>query len=412
MEAEHKMKAVLQLRRDTLSRWQEFNPVLGSGEPGYELDTGRLKVGDGNTVWSHLPYFDAGSGVILPVALSQLENDVGFITAEDVPSVPLNISDLINDAGYVTADAVPTRVSQLENDAGYATSLLVETLIPTNISDLTDNVGIAKTTDIPSRVTQLENDAGYVTASSIPTDINQLSDADGLLDSVKSTAPVNRRIEELTGYSEVSVEEEDVIEQVVGTAINNPGTEEWSVYLDQASNVELNDAIVMHGRWGNQTGDYKWKLVINEQVFSSNVEVYLSSIAGVECIVAYTGGEPVTYTAGDQVQLSVVTDVKPQRWFSMPGTNARGAVIDFHAYSLRSGTIIGTIHIARDTGRFTISHLESTSGSSNINNVDLWFRDRNNGNEREIYFRRLDGQSDTLKVQWIAKVFYGSEYYD
>lgn len=50
------MSQRLQLRRDTAINWTTVNPTLGQGEQGYELDTGRLKVGDGVTAWGALPY--------------------------------------------------------------------------------------------------------------------------------------------------------------------------------------------------------------------------------------------------------------------------------------------------------------------------------------------------------------------
>ena len=43
-------------RRDTASTWTATNPVLASGEPGVETDTGKLKVGDGTRNWNTLPY--------------------------------------------------------------------------------------------------------------------------------------------------------------------------------------------------------------------------------------------------------------------------------------------------------------------------------------------------------------------
>ena len=46
----------IQLRRDTSLRWTAVNPVLSSGEGGYETDTKRIKYGDGVTSWSLLPY--------------------------------------------------------------------------------------------------------------------------------------------------------------------------------------------------------------------------------------------------------------------------------------------------------------------------------------------------------------------
>jgi hypothetical protein len=45
------------LRRDSASNWTANNPVLLSGEPGYETDTKKLKIGDGVSVWSSLNYY-------------------------------------------------------------------------------------------------------------------------------------------------------------------------------------------------------------------------------------------------------------------------------------------------------------------------------------------------------------------
>ena len=45
----------IQLRRDTAANWTTANPVLGQGEPGAEIDTGRLKIGDGVKDWKTLP---------------------------------------------------------------------------------------------------------------------------------------------------------------------------------------------------------------------------------------------------------------------------------------------------------------------------------------------------------------------
>lgn len=44
------------LRRDPAAEWTAANPVLLSGEPGYETDSKRMKVGDGATAWRDLPY--------------------------------------------------------------------------------------------------------------------------------------------------------------------------------------------------------------------------------------------------------------------------------------------------------------------------------------------------------------------
>ena len=46
----------IQLRRDGAQQWANVNPILAQGELGIEIDTSRLKVGDGVTSWNSLKY--------------------------------------------------------------------------------------------------------------------------------------------------------------------------------------------------------------------------------------------------------------------------------------------------------------------------------------------------------------------
>lgn len=52
----------IKLRRDTSANFASANPVLGVGEPAYETDTKKLKIGDGTTAYTQLEYFSAGGG--------------------------------------------------------------------------------------------------------------------------------------------------------------------------------------------------------------------------------------------------------------------------------------------------------------------------------------------------------------
>ena len=47
---------IFRLKRGQSSSWVDQNIVLAAGEPGVELDTHRMKVGDGVTPWKDLPY--------------------------------------------------------------------------------------------------------------------------------------------------------------------------------------------------------------------------------------------------------------------------------------------------------------------------------------------------------------------
>lgn len=53
------IKTRIQLRRGKASAFANNNPLLLSAEPAYELDTGKLKLGDGVSNYNDLPYFQA-----------------------------------------------------------------------------------------------------------------------------------------------------------------------------------------------------------------------------------------------------------------------------------------------------------------------------------------------------------------
>ena len=47
----------LRFREDTAENWRLANPILDSSEPAREIDTGKIKYGDGITRYNDLPYF-------------------------------------------------------------------------------------------------------------------------------------------------------------------------------------------------------------------------------------------------------------------------------------------------------------------------------------------------------------------
>lgn len=91
-------------QRGTASRWTERNIVLGSGEPGVELDTHRFKIGDGSTPWNDLPYFLNEEGVAAYVYATIAEiggsgsdpriGDMSELTTEDKTLIVSAINEL------------------------------------------------------------------------------------------------------------------------------------------------------------------------------------------------------------------------------------------------------------------------------------------------------------------------------
>lgn len=48
--------AKIKLRRDSYANWNNIDPTLASGEPGYDTTSNRIKIGDGVTSWNNLQY--------------------------------------------------------------------------------------------------------------------------------------------------------------------------------------------------------------------------------------------------------------------------------------------------------------------------------------------------------------------
>lgn len=57
--AENMTIAQIQFKRGTAQRFIEVNPLLSEGEPGFEYDTYKLKIGDGVHYWNDLPYVNS-----------------------------------------------------------------------------------------------------------------------------------------------------------------------------------------------------------------------------------------------------------------------------------------------------------------------------------------------------------------
>jgi len=59
--------SLIQFKRADASFWTSNNPALAAGEPGWERDTNRIKIGRGPSVfWNDLPYFNGtGSGLVI-----------------------------------------------------------------------------------------------------------------------------------------------------------------------------------------------------------------------------------------------------------------------------------------------------------------------------------------------------------
>lgn len=85
----------VRLARATAADWAAKNTMLDQGEPGFEFDTGKLKIGDGKTRWLDLEYFYPGLPVPDPdgasdaAVLAHIQSTTPHPIYDDGPSLVL-----------------------------------------------------------------------------------------------------------------------------------------------------------------------------------------------------------------------------------------------------------------------------------------------------------------------------------
>lgn len=110
------LKTTFKVRRGQSQVWADINPILAEGEPGYELDTHRLKIGDGEKKWNELPYI-GGSSTEIPelqeyvtkeeleslvkayIPSSEKENQIKVLSDGTMEINSLNITKLVQTEG-------------------------------------------------------------------------------------------------------------------------------------------------------------------------------------------------------------------------------------------------------------------------------------------------------------------------
>ena len=87
----------IKFRRDTAANWSSKNPTPAAGEPCYETDTGKFKIGDGGTAYSSLPYISGGSTIVDSALSTTSTNPV----QNKVITTALNGKLASNSANYI-----------------------------------------------------------------------------------------------------------------------------------------------------------------------------------------------------------------------------------------------------------------------------------------------------------------------
>jgi len=106
------LKLKIRFRRSTASDWTTKNPVLLSGEPAVETDTGKFKIGDGVKTWTALPYVGGGGHGDAPAVI---------LDHNQSPAANLDIRDEIaskvdNADARLTDDRTPKPHNHVQSD--------------------------------------------------------------------------------------------------------------------------------------------------------------------------------------------------------------------------------------------------------------------------------------------------------
>lgn len=171
------ISTTFRLKRGLAAKWQELNLVLDPGEPGFELDTYRLKIGDGQTAWNDLPYIGyngtGGDGdIIVDTVLS--DTSLNPIANKPVKAALDRLESLIEHYEFgdefivtetngiktisIDLEALASLLPQVDTDK-FATKEEVLELAQA-VQKLAAALAQVK---VPNKVSELENDAGYLT---------------------------------------------------------------------------------------------------------------------------------------------------------------------------------------------------------------------------------------------------------
>ncbi len=123
--------------RNTAAGFTTANPVLGYGVIGLETDSGKIKVGNGTTAWSSLPYSGGGPvewsaitgkpSTFTPATHTHAIADVtGLQTALDAKATPADVTAAVSsviDAAPAALDTLNELAAALGDDANFASTV-------------------------------------------------------------------------------------------------------------------------------------------------------------------------------------------------------------------------------------------------------------------------------------------------
>lgn len=151
------MAVKIQIRRGTAANWTSTNPTLSVGELAFETDTGKVKVGNGSTAWTSLPYVGDISGVsdteigyldgVTSAIQTQLDGKASSTDLSTHASDTTNVHGIADTSVLETTSGAQSKVDALETEVKDYT----DTSVSNHNSDTTSVHGIADTSALETQ---------------------------------------------------------------------------------------------------------------------------------------------------------------------------------------------------------------------------------------------------------------------
>ena len=166
------MSVRIQMRRGTTSEWNSADPILNEGEIGYNSTLYSFKIGDGETVWSELDYYQAAADItpneIGAIASTEKDAADGVAILDGSRNVVTALSVVFEGA---TANDFETLLTVTEPASDITLSLpnATDTLVGRATTDTLTNKSISGTTNTLSNIgnSALTNSAITINGSSV-----------------------------------------------------------------------------------------------------------------------------------------------------------------------------------------------------------------------------------------------------
>jgi hypothetical protein len=381
----------LQVRRGSAALWTSQNPILYSGEIGFETDTKKIKIGDGTTAWNDLNY----------------------------TSVPLNSTNFVESSGInIVFDSVVGGSGSWEN----ATWSVDETWLANFIATSSGSLNVEGVQDIIGN-------SGVVGGFGIDKSYN---DSTGF--TTVSVTGMTLRVEESTGIGVTeTTESSNKVYSIAVTGIDHTLINDWDAAISGNIDTQLiagtginfvydsgNNTLTISTAVLDDTHTHIWDNITDAKVKASLTELgYLSGVvpgtASANRVVVLDSSKDIdgirNLTATDTVTAVTfsgdlsgdVTSTGSSSFASVDinGGSIDGTVIGANSAAVVSGTsVYASVGFVGDLTGDVTGNADTATEATNVTVT------ANNGTNETVYLTFVDDSTGTQGIETDTDLSY------